>query len=299
MLTSRIRERLSALGISQAEAARRAGLAPGWISDLTKGRKKGAQRRSLERMAAALITTPDYLSGKTNNPGPSPDGDPDVVEQALPRILSAPPLEVKGLSWLNTWSNMPPSTKRMFRGDPRLIRPIMSDKTALDPGLQQHWFRTYGRSAEPRIPLLSQPATDFPGAIAWSERFPPPTPSLPVLDRAVGCYALVMPDDSMYPAIEPQWLIYVRPSPVYYTDLVVVRLAAKTQKGAIFLIRRLLGDTADGIALALAKPERTETVALRDILSIHPVFALGRDPAMYTSKPGYPLYIRPAGPDDE
>lgn len=56
------------LNISQAELARRTGLAQPKINALIKRNKVGS--KYLHRIAAELLTSPAYLSGETDNPEP-------------------------------------------------------------------------------------------------------------------------------------------------------------------------------------------------------------------------------------
>lgn len=64
-LGSRIAGRLSALGMSQAELARRAGAPQTTINSLIKGDSRSSPH--LVRIARALKTTPAYLTGETDD----------------------------------------------------------------------------------------------------------------------------------------------------------------------------------------------------------------------------------------
>lgn len=64
----RITERLGALGISQAELARRVKIAQPTINALIKGNATGSKH--LHRIAAELETSPAYLAGETDDPTP-------------------------------------------------------------------------------------------------------------------------------------------------------------------------------------------------------------------------------------
>jgi transcriptional regulator with XRE-family HTH domain len=72
----RVLERLTALNMSQAELARRTGLAQPTINNLIHRAKIGSKH--LHRIARELGTTPAYLSGETDDPTA---GDPS--EQRL------------------------------------------------------------------------------------------------------------------------------------------------------------------------------------------------------------------------
>jgi transcriptional regulator with XRE-family HTH domain len=65
-LGARIEERRQALGISQAELARRVGVRQSTMNSLIKGDSQSS--KYLHRIARELGTTPAYLSGETNDP---------------------------------------------------------------------------------------------------------------------------------------------------------------------------------------------------------------------------------------
>lgn len=79
---SRISERLQELGISQAELARRVGMAQSSVNALINKNKVGSKH--LHRIARELATTPDYLIGEADDPDagfvPSPPVE-TVAEQ--------------------------------------------------------------------------------------------------------------------------------------------------------------------------------------------------------------------------
>ncbi|MFZ3485307.1 helix-turn-helix domain-containing protein [Sphingomonas sp. 3-13AW] len=66
ILGERVRERMEAAGLSQAELARRVGVAQPTIFKLIHSNKKGSVH--LHRIARELGTTPAYLSGETDDP---------------------------------------------------------------------------------------------------------------------------------------------------------------------------------------------------------------------------------------
>lgn len=67
-LGDRIGERLQALGISQAELARRVKIAQPTINALIRGNSTGSKH--LHRIAAELETSPAYLAGESDDPTP-------------------------------------------------------------------------------------------------------------------------------------------------------------------------------------------------------------------------------------
>lgn len=84
-LGDRIRERLDAIGMSQAELARRVGVSQPSINHLIRRGAGGSSH--LHRIAAVLGTTPAYLSGETDDPSegyvPSPSTEVVAAEMGL------------------------------------------------------------------------------------------------------------------------------------------------------------------------------------------------------------------------
>lgn len=66
MIGERIASRLSDLGMSQSTLARRVGVTQGTIAQLVSGRSRSSAH--LHKIARELKTTPDYLSGLTDDP---------------------------------------------------------------------------------------------------------------------------------------------------------------------------------------------------------------------------------------
>lgn len=75
----RIRNRMAAMGLSQAELARRVGITQPSIFKLITSNKTGSAH--LHRIARELATTPAYLAGETDDP--STDAPPP---QPVPRF---------------------------------------------------------------------------------------------------------------------------------------------------------------------------------------------------------------------
>ncbi|WP_156680050.1 XRE family transcriptional regulator [Sphingomonas profundi] len=83
----RVLERLSAAGMSQAELARRIGLAQPTINNLIRRNKVGTKH--LHRIARELGTTPEYLTGETDDPaeGALPVPTADLVAEQVGAIM--------------------------------------------------------------------------------------------------------------------------------------------------------------------------------------------------------------------
>jgi len=68
----RMRERRKQRGLTQMELARRTGIIQGDISLLERGKKHALWAETLERIAATLGCSLDYLVGRTDAPEPVP-----------------------------------------------------------------------------------------------------------------------------------------------------------------------------------------------------------------------------------
>ncbi|MFC0683566.1 XRE family transcriptional regulator [Novosphingobium clariflavum] len=79
-LGERIRERLEAKGMSQAELARRVGVSQPSINHLIRRGASGSSH--LHKIAAVLETTPAYLSGQTDDPNEGFVAGPTTEEVA-------------------------------------------------------------------------------------------------------------------------------------------------------------------------------------------------------------------------
>lgn len=79
----RIDERLKALGLSQSELARRVGVSQATIAGLITGRSSGSKH--LHAIARELRTTPQYLTGETDDPteGALPLPTPEMMAEQL------------------------------------------------------------------------------------------------------------------------------------------------------------------------------------------------------------------------
>lgn len=67
-LTARIKNRLKELGISEREAARRAGLGLSYVGDILHGRISAPTVSKLEKLAEALQCDVEYLMGRQQEP---------------------------------------------------------------------------------------------------------------------------------------------------------------------------------------------------------------------------------------
>lgn len=83
----RILARLPAVGLSQAELARRVGISQGAMNNLIAGRSRSSTH--LHKIARHLATTPAYLSGEIDDPneGAPPPSEPRVQHIMMPVVL--------------------------------------------------------------------------------------------------------------------------------------------------------------------------------------------------------------------
>jgi transcriptional regulator with XRE-family HTH domain len=72
----RLRDRRKQRGLTQIELAKRTGVIQGDISLLERGKKHALWVETLERFAATLGCSLDYLVGRTDDPDPLPSKPP-------------------------------------------------------------------------------------------------------------------------------------------------------------------------------------------------------------------------------
>jgi len=99
IIGARVKELLIANGFSQAELARRVGLAQPTIYGLIHSNKIGSKH--LHRIARELRTTPDYLEGRVD--------DPDEGADTGKRLSS------EHLQWLELFEYLTPEQRRNIR----------------------------------------------------------------------------------------------------------------------------------------------------------------------------------------
>jgi transcriptional regulator with XRE-family HTH domain len=103
-LGSRLKQYRGETGLSQAEVARRAGVSPGYLSDLEAGRGRRPSGEILHRLAGALDVTIAALLGRDIAPPEDPRVEPSLHDFVIERGLSA--ADAKMLASIR------------FRGDP-------------------------------------------------------------------------------------------------------------------------------------------------------------------------------------
>lgn len=249
-LKQRIRQRLSDLSIPQAEVARRAGWPPNFLSDLLHGRKKSVRPDNLRRLAAALETTTDFLRGVTD--------DPSVGARS-----GALPGGPQGYQFSRA------------RGLALMALPFHS-RPVLDRQLLTLWRDGQPDQGAGRLPFFVERSDLWPGAVTLVSNLPAATPTVPAIAGLQGGYAVLMPDDSMWPAWPAGWAVYAAPRAVAPGTNVVVRMTAKDRP--LFLVRHLTDFSEEHIAVSSLVDGRVEAIERHQFSSVHPVVALMADP---------------------
>ena len=124
---SRIKERLKAKDMSQAELARRVGVRQSTINELVRGESQSSKH--LHQIARHLGTTPEYLSGETDDPENTALA---IGLEELAQRYPLPPVETAPEIQLVTLQVALPSEAaltRMFEG---LLRPLDRDIPAAE-----------------------------------------------------------------------------------------------------------------------------------------------------------------------
>ncbi|WP_081718716.1 helix-turn-helix domain-containing protein [Lutibaculum baratangense] len=250
-LGKRILVRINALGISQAEAARRSGLRPTWINDLLAGRKTGVRAENLRKIARGLQTTPAFLLGETDDPSPASPPEPGGLA-ALDRTVRARSADTQGMT-------LPDFASRW-----------------ISPDLAHKWRVHWGQMSVGRIPLVSDPVPGLVGAVGLDDEIPATTPIVPQVAGRAGAYAVLVPDYSLTPVAQPGWLVYATPGLPTSRSLVVLQV--KEAGRPIFLIRHVTSWTGDVLTTAPLSGGEPEVRDPESCLSAHPVVALGRNP---------------------
>ena len=78
VLQRRVRERLDALGLKAAPLAKSAGLGESFVRDILRGRTASPSAANLQKLAAALDTSAEYLLGETDDLLPASSVGPAV-----------------------------------------------------------------------------------------------------------------------------------------------------------------------------------------------------------------------------
>lgn len=148
VVADRLRERMDALGLSQAELARRVGVRQPTIFKLTSGGGYGSKH--LHRIARELGTTPAYLTGETDNPDEDAPAAPELKHEERELVECA-----RGMSAPNRAALM-----QLARALPKDELPAPAsnrEEVALPPERAlARMYEAHLRSMKPGLPLAEQ-----------------------------------------------------------------------------------------------------------------------------------------------
>jgi transcriptional regulator with XRE-family HTH domain len=254
-VAERIRARMTALGLSQAELARRAKLTPVLLSELLRGATQSVKHDNLIAIAAALNTTADELAGLViaRSFRPAPRANPDV-----PRAYSQEEIEnfiyeeQQYLAEREAHKNT--SMPQMFRRQKNVS------------------FRAPG-SIEMPIPLYSEAESNLlvikPSAEGNVDR-------PPLLLWVDGAYAVIA-DGSMSPRYNSGEILYVAPgTAVRDGDYAVVVTRREGEANLLGRICRLKALTYAYALVEALSPQSTETISLDTVAHIHRIVLSGQ-----------------------
>ena len=91
MIGERILSRLSVLGRSQSWLARQVGITQPAINGLIRGSSRSSAH--LHKIARALVTTPEYLTGETDDPDENAPPPPAPQPQVVTMQVVLPPVD--------------------------------------------------------------------------------------------------------------------------------------------------------------------------------------------------------------
>lgn len=258
-LAERIRSRMVALGISQAELARRAKVTPVFLSELLRGTKQTMKPDRLRDFAVALGVSTDHLVGAAHHVGSMsnlvglPRATPD-----LPRIIGQDEME----SWAPTNEELSTSDED---GSHNTLLPIFRRQKHIS-------FRLAG-SIEAAIPVYGETI----GELIAIDTFAEGTVARPPLLRwNDGAYAVIA-DGSMSPRYNAGEILFVAPgAPVRDGDYVVI-VTRSNSAGELFgRVCRLKDVTNTHVLVEMLSPQRTETIGIATVAHIHRIVLAGQ-----------------------
>ena len=246
-LAGRVERRMTELGISQAEVARRGRFNRAFISDLLVGRKTKLRDQNYMRLAQALLTTPQYLRWGT---------PPTADEIAL--------LGAQGLLPVPSSGEMPISPEDLEALDRAFREPPGAPSYRIDPVAEARRPSGWGRT--PAIPLFRSEGR-YDGAAVMRN----PAAEMvrgPYVSSTEDWYAIAIADSTMGPRYEAGDYVYAAQNTMVRSkDFVVVRVAGRIGKTPVQLgfVRQLLRRTADEIVVRQLNPN-VETVIRQSAL---------------------------------
>ena len=256
-LAARVEQRMSELGISQAELARRGRFNRAFVSDLLVGRKANVRDQNYVRLAQALLTTPKYLRWGT---------PPTAEELALlgaQGLFPVPPQDEETISQEDL-----EALDQAFAD----IHPEPSDR--IEPIATAR--RPLGWGKVPAIPLFRSEGRHDGAAVIRN-----PAAEMvrgPQVASAEGWYAIAIADSTMTPRYEAGEYVYaVQNSNAQAKDFVVVRVASRVGKTPVQLgfVRQLLRRTPEEIVVRQLAPNSESVIRQSTLLGVDRVVLSG------------------------
>lgn len=254
-LAERVRNRMNALGISQAELARRAGLTPVFVSELLRGTKQSVRPDSLRHFAVALGVSTDYLVGAEIRVG---------ALRSLPHTTpGAPPSQEELADLASSYEEQ------------RIADSESSQQNALLPIFRRQKYISFRppSSIEAPIPVYGETV----GELIVIEPLAEGTFARPPLLRwNDGAYAVIA-DGSMSPRYNSGEILYVAPGiAVRDGDYAVVVTRSEGGQGLFGRVCRLKDVTNTHVLVETLSPQRTETIDLGKVAHIHRIVLAGQ-----------------------
>lgn len=223
-LAQRVVERLKELGISQSEAARRAGFNRAYLSDLLSGKKANLHQNNYRRLAKALEMDLRFLMT-----GKAPSSDESLESQDF---------------------EAPSETVEQFEIPEEDLQAIFS-MSHLDNNEREHRSGVHelkDRILSKPVPVYRSAGGRLDGAVLISEETVESVPRPISATISDHWYVVSLSEDSMSPRFEPGEFLYVRAEKfIRPRDYVVIQVEEKvgTKWLRLGYVRRFLRE-ADG-----------------------------------------------------
>ncbi|WP_414470720.1 S24 family peptidase [Microvirga sp. M2] len=261
-LQKRVAARLAAINKGPVEAATSAKLERNYIRDITEGKKKSVRADKLEQLAAALETTIEYLTARTNDPSRA---GADIIARD-PK--SGPMALVEG----KTYQHFEEPALRHFEEPP--LRPLPPEpNTDLARAEDVPSFRGFGGPRSVPVYGTAVGGGNDDGDFRFNGETIDYAPRPPGIASRKDVYVLYVRNDSMAPRFEEGERLYVDPHRTPRpTDYVVVELHGSDHgdpgKG---FIKRLVRKTSTKLIVSQFNPPKELEFDLQDVKSLHRV----------------------------
>lgn len=253
-LAERIRNRMLALGISQAELARRAKTTPVFLSELLRGAKQTMKPDRLRDFAIALDVSTDYLVGVMQPARLPPLTNPEVPHTYSQQELADWAASDEEQRIADRDGSRQNTLAQMYRR-----RKYVSFRPA---GSIEAPIPVFGKTVGELIIInaSAEDAVDRPPLLRWND----------------GAYTVIA-DGSMSPRYNSGEILYVAPGiTVRDGDYVVVVTRSERDPGLFGRICRLKTVTDTHVLVETFSPQKSETLALDTVAHIHRIVAAGQ-----------------------